>query len=156
MKLIIPYVDLHDSTAQVGWAYNALFRDTSWSDRAYYWTLYDAWLDGESFIVLEQDKIPGEGALEEIWTCPEPWCAYPVPMRHTDEVFQEYPSLSCTKFSVEMITDLPDLFERVGSLNMGFGLKHWDRLDLAIWGAADRPIHWHEAGHVKHFHKSGD
>jgi hypothetical protein len=115
--------------------------------------LAEWWSRGETFIVLEQDKVPIRGALQELWQCGHLWCIFPVAMRGTATV-APYPSLSCAKFDSELIALDPDLLVKVGTLDLGFGEREWSRLDLAIAGLL-APLcapHWHARGRVMHLH----
>ena len=159
MKLVVAYCHLHPKT--VGAVFDSvdelddlIWADTSHSDSAYYDLIADHWKQGETFVVLEQDKIPDTGALRELHDCPEPWCTYPVPMAHNGEPC-DFVSLSCTKFGADLMKRYPNLMERVGQIEMGRGLKHWDRLDMNIAGQLfpRQAPHWHENGRIGHEHQ---
>jgi hypothetical protein len=116
--------------------------------------LAEWWPRGETFIVLEQDKIPVRGALQELWQCGHLWCTFPVAMRGGGPDIAPYPSLACTKFDRELMERAPDLMQNVGTLDLGFGEREWSRLDLAIAGLLE-PLcapHWHARGRVMHLH----
>lgn len=159
MKLVIAYIRLHPGTVQAVWDSvdeldDVRWCDTSSDDQSYFRLLEDQWAEGEGFVLLEQDKLPDQRALRDLYDCPEPWCTYPVPMAHNGQPC-DFVSLSCTKFGAELLAACPDLMQRVGKLDMGFGPKHWNRLDLAMAGqigCTHRP-HWHEAGRVGHEHQ---
>jgi hypothetical protein len=163
MKLVIAYCQLHPKTLQAVWDSvdeldDVYWADTSKSDDAYFRVIEDHWAERESFVLLEQDKIPAPFALRDLYDCESPWCTYPVPMAHNGEPC-DFVSLSCTKFSAELINIAPDLMERVAKHNMGFGCKHWCRLDMAMALECARAIrkptaHWHPAGMVGHEHQS--
>jgi hypothetical protein len=154
MKVLVPYLRLHPATVAALHRdhVNPVFVETIGHD-GYWDALASMWAQGESFIVLEQDKVPEPGLLQELWGCPEGWCAARAPIRGTTEP-ATYPSLSCTKFSAELIREYPSLIENVGELDLGFGLKEWSRLDLAIAGllSAVQEVHWH-TGVVEHLHE---
>jgi len=158
MKIIIPYHRVNASAEsalrELGIDYRPY--DTSLDDEAYFRVLEAVWDQGEGFIVLEGDKVPDGTALQELWNCKHDWCTYPVPLRDGTDSWNEYASLSCTKFSTELIHTLPNLFEDVARFNMGFGHKHWDRLNLAVWCALRRhvDVHWHGSGRVAHLHQT--
>ena len=161
MKVVVAYCQLHPETERA--IFSALeagdvviWADTSYSDTAYFDLLSRHWAMGQTFVVLEQDKVPDDGALRELYECPEPWCTYPVPMAHNGEPC-DFVSLSCTKFGSELMDRFPNLMERVGLMEMGFGLKHWNRLDMAMAGQiAGRGVtpHWHAAGRIGHKHQA--
>ena len=68
----------------------------------------ELWAKGEPFILVEHDIIPWPGAVQELWTCPEPWCGFPY------YVFGELRAyLGCTKFDPARLGECPltgDLF----------------------------------------------
>lgn len=161
MKVVVAYCQLHPETAVAAWNEftpddSFWFADTSGSDTAYFETLAEHWADGETFVLLEQDKIPAPGALRDLYSCEHPWCSYPVPMAHNGEPC-DFVSLSCTKFGSELMKRWPDLMDAVGKRDMGYGPKHWNRLDIAmafeLWRRIG-PVHWHPAGMVEHKHES--
>src|SRR3984893_2068051 len=153
MKVVIAYVSLHPKTVQAVWDSvdeldDVRWADTSGSDSAYYELLADMWAEREAFVLLEQDKIPAPFALRDLYGCESQWCTYPVPMAHNGQPC-DFCSLSCTKFGAELVTGCPDLMQRVGKLDMGFGPKHWNRLDMSMALECARAMrkptaHWHE------------
>lgn len=154
MKLLVPYVTLSpqlpETLERQGVA--ADYVDTSGAED--YWAvLARYWDEGETFIVLEQDKIPAPGALIALWECAQPWCVYPVAMRGVAEVAR-YPTLSCAKFGASLMQADPDLLRKVGELDLGFGEREWSRLDMGIAAFCENitPAHWHEAGKIEHLH----
>ena len=162
MKLVVAYCRLHPKTREAVLASvedddKIIWADTSRSDTAYFTLLSRHWRVGKTFVLLEQDKIPDEGALRELYECPQPWCSYPVPMAHNGEPC-DFVSLSCTKFGADLMARHPNLMERVGLMDMGYGLKHWNRLDMAMAGQiAGRGYvpHWHASGRIQHEHQPG-
>lgn len=149
MNLLVPYVKLHPEVAKL----DAVFVDTS-GPTAYWDLLAERWRQGKTFIVLEQDKVPEPGLLQQLWDCSRGWCSVSTPMRETIDS-APYPSLSCTKFGAALMARYPRLLEWVGELDLGYGKKEWSRLDLGIsallqthWG----PPHWHD-GVVEHLHE---
>jgi hypothetical protein len=159
MKVVVAYCQLHPKTVEAVWASademdEIVWADTSRSDDAYYDVLREHWSRGETFVVLEQDKVPAPFALRELHDCLEPWCTYPVPMAHNG-LPCDFVSLSCTKFGAELMAHWPNLMDRVGEMNMGFGPKHWNRLDMCMANQVHRksgPCHWHPADMVGHEH----
>lgn len=159
MKIVVPYVELNARTkAAVDDAIRdgdrVVYVDTSESPLAYYHLLLKCWAERETFINLEQDKIPAPGALRAIFDCPEPWCIYPHYANQGDWV-AENPTLGCAKFAAELMQDWPDLIERSGRLDLGLGSGNWGRLDMAItaglfWAVGS--CHIHEFGLLEHDH----
>ena len=156
VNVVVPHIHLHPDLPRTleTQGIHATFIPT-WGHDGYWQMLHAQWAKGDTFIVLEQDKIPDAGALQELWDCPSPWCHYPVPMRDNTEP-SPYPSLACTKFSRELIARAPHLLEEVGLLDLGLGEKEWSRLDLAIAGLLEGHYgvraHEHETGRILHYH----
>jgi hypothetical protein len=154
VKLVVPYVqwplELAEHLAEQG--LSARFCDTS-GPEGYWLLLSRLWDEHEDFILLEADKFPAAGALEELQRCEEPWCAHRVPMRDAQER-SPYPSLACTKFAGRLMHLVPDLMVHVGELDLGLGMREWSRLDLAVSGLLEPyvPCHYHQ-GLVEHRHR---
>jgi hypothetical protein len=130
-----------------------VFVETTGHD-GYWCALAWAWQQGESFVVVEADKIPEAGLIGEMWGCASPWCVARSSMRDSTEC-APYPSLSCVKFGSELMALAPGLLTEVGELDLGLGVREWSRLDLAIAGLLEgrygvAPC-WHE-GLVEHRH----
>jgi hypothetical protein len=165
VKIVVAYCQLHPKTVAAVWdavseREEIVWGDTSGSDMAYYELLTRCWAEGETFVVLEQDKIPVPGALSELYNCSEPWCSFPVPMANTGTPCG-FVSLSATKFGEVLIQGAPDLMERVAKLDMGYGPKHWNRLDMSMNMECARAlgrmrrlphVHWHADGMIGHEH----
>ncbi len=159
MNVLVPHighaVELAETLSNQG--IRATFIDTS-DPEGYYQMLSRAWRHGQTFILIEQDKIPAPGAVSELWDCPEPWCSFPVSMRGTVET-SPYPSLSCTKFDAVLMEADPFLMLDVGEVDFGFGEREWSRLDMGVSAHLEMTgfrCHWHDAGRVEHKHGSED
>ena len=159
-KVIVPYVNLHPwvpiALEEQG-PMDVLYCDTSASETAYWELLAARWALGETFICLEQDKIPTPGAIQELWNCKNLWCSYRVFIQQTS-VSGNYPSLSCVKFDKNLMNEYPSLLEDVAKYDWGYGKKHWNRLDLGVYALLSEvcKVHWH-AGELRviHLHEGG-
>ena len=69
---------------------------------SYYFLLKELWEKGEPFIIVEHDIIPFPGAVQELWTNPEPWCGYPY---YLSGELKSY--LGCTKFDPKLLGEFP-------------------------------------------------
>lgn len=119
-----------------------------------YWdALRRLWEDMRTVIVLEGDKFPAPGALQELWDCPNEWCSYPIPTREGGDP-AAYPSLGCTKFDRTLMLSDPDLLRHVGELDLGLGVREWSRLDMGVAAFCENltACHMHGAGRVEHRH----
>src|SRR5580698_9244916 len=108
MLICIPYTQIVDATMIFALHYGAdalSFKlDDDWAYTRYF---QDRWDDGRTFINLEHDTVPWPGAPEVLWACEKPWCAY----GYTMKVEQKHgSSLGCTKFSAELMAQLPDVW----------------------------------------------
>lgn len=160
IKVVVPYVRLHPwiplALREQGFM-DVVYHDTSGSETAYWELLANLWERKETFICLEQDKLPTPGTLEELWTCEQPWCTYHVFMQGTS-IAGNYPSLSCVKFDSSLMIEYPELLEEVALYDLGFGKKHWNRLDMGIFSLLDPlvAVHWHKGNlRVVHLHEGG-
>ena len=161
MKLVVAYVHLHPKTVEAVWDSVDELDDVRWCDTssdesAYYRLLCDLWGEGETFVILEQDKIPDQRALRDLYDCDSPWCSYPHLMADGAEIPITQPTLGCTKFGADVMAKWPDLVERSGRLNVGLGAQHWGRLDMAITAGLTWAVgscHVHEFGRITHDHQ---
>jgi|WetSurMetagenome_2_1015567.scaffolds.fasta_scaffold227392_2 hypothetical protein len=105
---------------------------------------YDAlirrlWAEGEPFILVEHDILPWPGAVQQMWTCDRPWCAFEYLMMGELRV-----ALGCTKFDPARLGPLPLPQEPVPWRTMD-----WHIIDtLATRGECS---HLHEPA-VSHLH----
>jgi hypothetical protein len=123
-----------------------------------YWSALSwAWRGGESFVVVEADKVPERGLIAEMWRCDSVWCVARSEMRGIHG-YAPYPSLSCVKFGEMLTAAAPDLLTEVGGLDLGLGVREWSRLDLGIAGLLEGRYGflpcWH-SGLVEHRHGEG-
>lgn len=157
VKVVVPFCNLSTDTmaALERDGIKARFQTTATDDRAYARLLCQLWAEGETVVLLEQDKVPAPGAIRAIHDCDSPWCAYPVDMHQTGRP-ADFPTLSCVKFSDLLMERWPDLMERVAAHPMGDTPPgHYSRLDMAVALWAHRragPVHWHPAGMIEHHH----
>jgi hypothetical protein len=106
-----------------------------------YWSLLcGLWLEQQSFIIVEHDIVPWPGAIEEIWNCPLPWCAFSY-HRHVSELRRgvgDYHGFGCVKFSAELMKRLPEVWTKCER-------RHWSKLDTHFehftYVAGIRPHH---------------
>ncbi len=107
------------------------------SDSAYHNLIESAWDEGKTFITVEQDIVPHEGALRELLDCPEPWCAF----EYEYPPFGLYAGMGCAKFSSTLIAKFPDAMTETGKWDddtpgarhipssLPHPPKHWCRVD---------------------------
>jgi len=60
------------------------------------------WAEGEPFILVEHDVLPWPGAVQQLWTCDRPWCAFEYLMLGQLKV-----ALGCTKFDPARLGPVP-------------------------------------------------
>ena len=161
VKVVVAYCDLHPATKIAAEeADHVRWGDTSADAEAYWRLLREMWAEGDTFAVLEQDKVPGPGALRAIHDCERAWCAYPVEQQGGG--LADFPTLSCAKFGASLMARWPGAVDIAGQLSMGYfdGApitgRHYRRLDMAmarvLWTRSG-PVHWHPAGMVEHRHQ---
>lgn len=85
------------------------------------------WSLHEDFINVEQDVIFWPGAIEALWACSEPWCAYGY---SEDHLFPPNPPvLGCTKITTTIMDKVPHIWEHVPRLRTPI----WAWLDGWLW-----------------------
>lgn len=163
LKVVVAYFRLNPAVpaALERDGITARYCDTSADDEAYWRLLRDLWSEGDTFVVLEQDKVPAPGAIQAIHDCPSLWCAYPVP-RWQDGGYSDFPPLCCVKFHALLMERFPKLMEeKVGGVGIGDPRlavpRHYARLDMAValWVhlSIGRGVCWHPRGMVRHEHE---
>lgn len=119
--ILVPYTTLRPETAKALAKHGPLFVRMNTTDD--YWRLLNsAWATQETFVVVEHDVVPHEGALEELLRCEHDWCAFPYMVAGI-----ERPALGCTKFSTNLMVRSPDLMIAIGDKE-----RHWSVLDAFI------------------------
>lgn len=95
------------------------------------------WRNGQGVILLEHDVVPYQESIEEIASCPEPWCGYGyLPAGGVSAFFLNF---GCTKISAELIAATRDTFETRWP-------PHWNACDVRLSAYAVR------AGYRPHRH----
>lgn len=121
MNVFVPYTQLERITRRAlsGTGYKAIQMT---DDEAYVRYFEERWAKAETFINVEHDIVPWPGALEELWKCPEPWCAHGY--RPDDDLTREGYSvfLGCAKISDVLIRALPDCWKMKPN-------RHWNNCD---------------------------
>ena len=154
VRVLVPYIRLSPHTRAALTEYGPIYVETP-GPFGYIDALEREWSQGHGFCVVEQDKVPWPGALDELWSCPRDWCVFPAKMWQTDKP-ADFPTLSTVKFSQSMVTSHPDFMQRVRMVGVGDRpAGHYSRLDMAIYDIAARlriTPHWHEPA-VDHRHE---
>ena len=99
------------------------------------------WAEGEPFVLVEHDILPWPGAVQRLWTCDRPWCAFEYFMLGELRV-----ALGCTKFDPS----------RLGPCPLPDTVWHWRKMDWQIIDAlTDRSqcAHLHEPA-VTHLNRA--
>lgn len=130
--------------------YDPLMVDVSGDDTAY-WSLFDRlWKAERTFVIVEHDVVPHEGAIDELLSCGSLWCGFGV-----SYVGISYAGLACTKFEASLIRKYPDALERVALMeDPGHPPKHWCRLDAWLRGIFQEGgdqmhVHLGPVGHIR-------
>lgn len=71
-------------------------------DFSYHQLIQELWAKQEPFILVEHDIIPWPGAVQQLWTCPEGWCAFPYACLGELRAY-----LGCTKFDPVKLGECP-------------------------------------------------
>lgn len=113
MRIFVPFTEIQTATrvALIGYDYTAVQLNDDYSYGDYF---RQRWRSGESFINVEHDCVPWPGALEKLWNCTQPWCAfnYGLPIHREHPLFGgSAVPLGCTKISDRLIAVTPTLWD---------------------------------------------
>jgi hypothetical protein len=77
VKILVPYVleQLEPQTREWGSAGGAEFHNLTGDDEAYFRLLARLWRAGAAFMLVEQDVVPPDNAIEGLTSCARPWCS---------------------------------------------------------------------------------
>lgn len=111
-------------------------------------TDYDAlirrlWAAGRPFILVEHDVLPWPGAVQALWTCDRPWCAFEYFMLGELRV-----ALGCTKFDPSRLGPVPLPPEPVGWRTMD-----WHITDTLTTRRESAHLHEPAVGHLNWVHQ---
>lgn len=113
------------------------------TDTDYYELLRNLWGDKQTFITVEHDIIPFEGAIQELLDCPHDWCGFP----YEYPPFGTYVGMGCGKFAAGIMKRHPRALIDISEWHDDkHPRRHWCRLDayLKQYLAA--------RGETQHFH----
>ncbi len=133
MRVFIPFTNLRVETyLAVPQAILVPLKDKEHGYGKYLW---DRWQEMKTFINVEQDVVPTQEILQEMWGCEKNFCV-------TSFKENEGPSLlGCVKFTGEFISQTPGLFD---------DYPDWRHCDTQIAKSCHDLYHQHGAvGHVK-------
>jgi hypothetical protein len=110
-------------------------------DESYPRFLKERWAKKQTFINIEHDVVFWDGALESLWNCEHPWCAFAY---REDEIYaldNHTPVFGCCKFSSEFMKATEGVWEAMLAYapnSMGLALKAnplWKMVDtwLRLW-----------------------
>lgn len=119
--------------------------DTSADLQIYADEMEKRWQGDEDLIIVEQDKEIFPGQMEEMLSCPEPWCAYTYwinPVPHTALVLGGF---GVTRFSAQVQRMVPVSAFR-GDSQIGIDRRFYDYL------VANHGVGCCLHGHVVHHH----
>lgn len=130
MRIIVPYATLFEETRS---ALDATGRaieyvDVGHSPTAYHELLLNVWHAGEAFLVVEQDIVPWDGAIDELEECPSPWCGRGYNLGTHIGAY-----LGFTRFSDALVCDNPGVIDAIDRLAPdGTPRRYWGRLDTRL------------------------
>lgn len=120
----------------------------------YFRLLTRVWDEWEDTIIVEQDMLPGEGVIEDMLACDQPWCTSPYRASPNKDVPDCIEGLGVVKFSAALKVDVPHLMRVVGeNADFGMSAKTWKRMDVRIAGELRLNGHApHTHGRSTHLH----
>jgi len=129
VRVIAPFVLAHPLALESlqRFAPNAEQVEIGEDPMAYTSLLGDLWARQEDFVVIEQDIEIHQNVLLEFLQCSQPWCVFPYngPGYGQAGDSKLTKSLGCVRFSRELVTSCPDLFDTLQQVS-------WRRLDVEL------------------------
>lgn len=152
--ILAPYTRLHPTTARLLNRHapgHVRVRIDPADDSAYFRLLAGEWSRPGDLVVVEQDVGLAAGVVSGFAPCREPWCGHAYPVGRRPLI-----CLGCTRFTSDLKSAEPDLFEVVGRCaDDGIPARHWRRLDVRVDGELRRrgyTPHRHVPD-LAHYHK---
>lgn len=113
-RIFLPYTNLQPATliSLIGYDYRPVKLEGEYDYSNYF---KQRWEEKEKFISIEHDMVIWPGAIEAIWDCPNPICAYGLSLPiHRKEVFSDNPRVirpGVIKFEKEVFSVNPKLWD---------------------------------------------
>ena len=131
MLVVCPYTEIRDETRaaldQSGYEWEPRF--VGGSDTDYFDLLSELWRAGADFVIVEHDVVIAPSTLDIFDACPSEWCGSGYPYMR----MAAYVGLGCVRFRGELTRALPDLMDRVATLDYAnHGHRHYCTLDAQI------------------------
>ena len=119
-------------------------------DAAEYWTaLRDAWAEGKEFIVVEQDVMVWQGAIESLSTCTHDWCTLPT-MCHGRMISTTF---GCIKFGQQLIERRPGWWDDIPTTWFHLDANFTDKMG---WPFIKPHVHGPAATHLNEIQWADD
>jgi hypothetical protein len=113
-RVRIPHIEgmIHPETLAWAQDYGAeLVAHEDQDGHGYYELLRKWWRDPGDLVIVEQDKVPAEGVVDEMLACSFDWCNCPFKL---DNGILHGWGTGCVKFSAALRERLPDLMDQAG------------------------------------------
>lgn len=134
--IVLPYVPgrLHPRTRAWARGHGAQLVDVAGADDAYFATLAGWWGTlpaGEPLAVVEHDIVPEAAGWFDMFECGCPWATQSYPTSVDGWPAEDL--LGCARFSGQLRTEIPDLFDRIAAIDHGqTPATHWGALDVYV------------------------
>ncbi len=154
MKIVVPHTrdGLKEETRKAVQTLSAEFFPLE-GDSAYHDLISELWAAQESFVIVEQDIVPGPEDVDSLIDCPHGWCAF----CYDYPPFGLYAGLGLARFRAEVMKQLPQAMRWCAlESDEQHNRKHWCRQDgLLKRYLQERGIQQHVHGVVRHLHSGG-
>lgn len=168
--IYVPYsseakLDNRTVEALMPYADRVHYRWVGYSDTAYWEMMNTLWLEGNDFIVVEQDIVPPADVIPSLDVCPYWFCV--ANYRYNSRNAHLYGGgsnpgwlggLGCCRFSHKLMERYPGAIQRAGNIERAYRgahpARHWCALDGAIkdelWFWGIEPCGEHPTAEHKH------
>lgn len=109
MNIWIPFTEIEAATEAAVRPY-LVNRIRLTEEDSYVRYFEERWAERRTFINLEHDVVPWPGALDELWACPQPWCAFGYRPGENLAQPDACAYLGCAKIGEALIARLPNVW----------------------------------------------
>ncbi len=148
MRIVVPYTQIHPSTAKSLENYEVEYIDVSQTVESYWRLMVSIWEQRESTLIIEHDMEVNDRAIRQAKYCKCEWSVSPY-FGPAKQVLSA--ALGCTRFRSSFMAANADLLAKVGDIDDAAPTlvkRDWRRLDARMLGIL------RDRGYKPHIHET--